>query len=356
MTSSSAKALASREVDYSTEFSLGPQTTMPQSTRCPICLNSDGGPCYEFSTAGRDSSGFDCAVCGKYEISRTALAGPLDSRHATLTPVQRAALSYRLRTAINEGADPIITTEWLRHHERANHLPTPAIQAANLIRLIGDHALKSGEPYFPEASTRAVVGVFSSKALHQLIKQVELKGYVLNSGNAKRVGPDGTTVGSCFSLTLDGWDRYEAEKHGKVAGKYGFIAMPFGDAVLDPFVGTVVKPAVKDGIGYELLDMRDVARAGIIDNLLRTQIRDAAFVIVDLTHDNSGAYWEAGYAEGLGKPVVYICEGRKFEDAKTHFDTNHCTTVLWSNDAPDDFRQQLIATLRRSLNLFPATP
>ena len=37
-------------------------------------------------------------------------------------------------------------------------------------------------------------------------------------------------------------------------------------------------------------------------------VRDAAFVISDLTHDNSGAYWEAGYAEGLGKPVIYICE------------------------------------------------
>ena len=37
-------------------------------------------------------------------------------------------------------------------------------------------------------------------------------------------------------------------------------------------------------------------------------IRDAKFVIADLTHDNNGAYWEAGYAEGLGKPVIYICE------------------------------------------------
>ena len=75
----------------------------------------------------------------------------------------------------------------------------------------------------------------------------------------------------------------------------------------------VVKPAVQDGIGYDLVDMNDIARAGIIDNIMRTQIRDAAFVIVDLTHDNPGAYWEAGYAEGLGKPVIYICEKEKFE-------------------------------------------
>ena len=81
--------------------------------------------------------------------------------------------------------------------------------------------------------------------------------------------------------------------------------MQFNDSELDAFVKDIVKPAVKEGIGYDLVDMNDVARAGIIDNIMRTQIRDAAFVIVDLTHENSGAYWEAGYAEGLGKPVIY---------------------------------------------------
>jgi nucleoside 2-deoxyribosyltransferase len=131
--------------------------------------------------------------------------------------------------------------------------------------------------------------------------------------------------------------------------------MKFGDAVLDRFVGNVLKPAVKTGIGYQLLAMRDIARAGIIDNIMRAQIRDATFVIVDLTHDNAGAYWEAGYAEGLGKPVIYICERSKFDEAQTPFDTNHCTTVLWSDDDRDNFSRELIATLRRSLNLFPGT-
>ena len=92
-------------------------------------------------------------------------------------------------------------------------------------------------------------------------------------------------------------------------------------------------------------------RQGIIDNIMRVQIRAAKFVIADiLTHDNRGAYWEAGYAEGLGKPVIYICEKGKFDKEKTHFDTNHCTTVPWSRGDDEGFRQQLTATLRRSLD------
>ena len=155
-----------------------------------------------------------------------------------------------------------------------------------------------------------------------------------------------------INLTLKGWTEYEKEKRGKKAGNVGFIAMKFGNSSLETLIKVHIKPAVRD-IGYELVDMRDVARAGIIDNLLRVQIRDSAFVLADLTDDNSGAYWEAGFAEGLGKPVIYLCEAAKFDEAKTHFDTNHSTTVVWDGDAPSRFVEELIATIRRSLNLFP---
>ena len=160
---------------------------------------------------------------------------------------------------------------------------------------------------------------------------------------------DGTTFLG-VNLTLAGWEQYEAEKRGGFDGNYGFIAMQFNDAALDAFVRYVVKPAVKNATGCDLVTLHDVATAGIIDNILRVKIRDAKFVIADLTHDNRGAYWEAGYAEGLGKPVIYICETTKFDEKKTHFDTNHCTMVPWSRDDDGGFRERLTATLRRSLD------
>jgi len=243
----------------------------------------------------------------------------------------------------------MITTEWLKDFLANASLPSPAIQAANIIRYVGDETSKSGEqlPNLP-VDFHSIIGAPNRRFAARLAEQLcERKLLSLTNPD----GRDGVDLRH-IDLTLDGWERYEAEKSGKVAGKYGFIAMKFKDPILDPFVEMTVKPAVKDGIGYDLLDMRNVARAGIIDNIMRTQIRDAAFVIVDLTHDNSGAYWEAGYAEGLGKPVIYICEKGKFEEAKTHFDTNHCTTVLWNHEDGDNFCEELIATLRRSLDLF----
>ena len=181
----------------------------------------------------------------------------------------------------------------------------------------------------------------------QLVENLQARGTIIYRGSSML----GDTSME-FNLSLDGWEQYEAEKRGQFEGNYGFIAMQFGEDDLDAFVRDVVKPVVKEDIGYDLVDMRDVPEAGIIDNIMRVRIRDSAFVIADLTHDNFGAYWEAGYAEGLGKPVIYICEQKKFDEKSTHFDTNHCTTVPWSRDNDENFKKELIATIRRSLDAF----
>ena len=233
----------------------------------------------------------------------------------------------------------MMTSEWVNDLLSNGSLPSPAVQAANIVRFIGDEVSRSGKPLDqPPVGFYAIIGALNREMAFHLIEELQERK-ILTGTNA------------ILTLSLDGWERYEAEKRGEFKGKYGFIAMEFDDPELDPFVKDVVKPAVKEGIGYDLVDMNDVGRAGVIDNIMRTQIRDAAFVIVDLTHDNSGAYWEAGYAEGLGKPVLYICEKTKFDEKKTHFDTNHCTTVPWSRDDDEGFKQALIATLRRSLDL-----
>ena len=230
-----------------------------------------------------------------------------------------------------------------------NNFTSPEIQAMNLIRYIGDQVSQSGEP-IPQlfgADLQNAIGAPSKKFAEQLVEELEERAVI------KMATPMRAIQGTIFvniNLTLDGWEQYETEKRGEFAGNQGFLAMQFNDDELDAFVRDVVKPAVKDGIGYDLVDMRDVGRAGIIDNIMRVQIRDSAFVIADLTHDNYGAYWEAGYAEGLGKPVIYICEKEKFESKTTHFDTNHCTTVLWSMDNVEGFKKELIATIRRSLD------
>ena len=125
--------------------------------------------------------------------------------------------------------------------------------------------------------------------------------------------------------------------------------MQFGDEILDKFVDEIIKPEIKSRTGMHLERVDDNPEAGIIDNRMRRLIQDAAFVIADLTHGNNGAYWEAGYAEGLGKPVIYLCEESAFNERKLHFDVNHSMTVMWSVEDPNKAVEQLAATILNSL-------
>ena len=102
-------------------------------------------------------------------------------------------------------------------------------------------------------------------------------------------------------------------------------------------------------MGLEVKTARDVAQAGLIDEIIRDHIRRSELVIAELTHGNNGAYWEAGYAEGYNVPVIYMCEERAFNLQSTHFDTNHLTTVMWSVDQLEQFESNLVATVANTL-------
>jgi hypothetical protein len=68
---------------------------------------------------------------------------------------------------------------------------------------------------------------------------------------------------------------------------------------------------------------------------------------------NRGAYWEAGFAEGLGIPVIYTCRRDVFEDTKhdchPHFDAAHWVTVPWEGADPSAAAIKLKAIVRATL-------
>lgn len=323
---------------------------------CPVCLNAYSTPASVRDVINGWDYRVDCPVCGRFDLVRKAYDDFLDPQSGIgqkLTPIYRARIAHKLRTATTTGLSglPKLTSDFLeRFIKDGCPGPSPAGQATNAIKYVGDEVGLTGNrierlPQNFFATIGAPNPTFAREILMELKRRGMVDGVELTNMS---VTPELLNVG----LTLDGWKSYEDEKKGQVAGVYGFLAVKFGESTLDSLEEDVIKPTIKTSLNFDIIDMRDVARAGVIDNIMREQIRDVAFVIVDLTHDNSGAYWEAGYAEGLGKPVVYICEKEKFDQAQTHFDTNHCTTILWERDDSETFKQQLVATLRRSLNLF----
>ena len=73
-------------------------------------------------------------------------------------------------------------------------------------------------------------------------------------------------------------------------------------------------------------------------------------MIAELTKENRGVYWEAGFAEGLGKPVIYTCEKSFFEGNRSHFDINHRHTIVWNPDELSQASEALKTTIRATLH------
>jgi hypothetical protein len=196
-------------------------------------------------------------------------------------------------------------------------------------------------PLSPEdQALQASIGVIGATDLIYVTDAIRHEHLIENA-------PGGANVG--MRLTPGGWLRVEELKRAHVASNYAFFARKFDNPELDRVFNECLRPAVA-ATGYELRTVPQ--RAGLVDAVIEDEIRRCRFLIADLSDDNPGAYWEAGFAEGLGKPVIYVCRAKVgTEDKLTHFDTNHRHTVRWDPD-PSTFDQtatRLKAVIRNTL-------
>lgn len=186
---------------------------------------------------------------------------------------------------------------------------------------------------------RALIGAIDDFGVHYVLMHLIDRKLVVAQGDAENLS---------VRLTFEGWDEFDRLKRGAADSRRAFMAMQYGDQRLDRIFAEVFKPAVA-ATGFQLTRLDEAPRAGLIDDHIRVEILASRFLIADLTHGNNGAYWEAGFAEGLGKPVIYCCERQVFEEQKSHFDTNHHQTVIWDEGAPEKAAQNLKDTIRATL-------
>lgn len=306
---------------------------------CPVCKFAFAA--VETDPSGRDAIKVDCAHCGIF-----GLTGSLHSTLPTLLTQRDASpkLSHVIRKA-HESGQYILVDTYTAEAVLANPLPRPREQADLLIQWLAVNSPGPGESIQVSYDSHgAIVGAKSHAGFSLLVD------HLLSTDIA--TGPHTTFLSgesvAQIALTFAGWDAYENFRLGGNTYRKAFMAMKFGDADLDNFLGSCLKPAAKRA-GFDLFKLDDRPKAGLIDDRMRVEIRASDFIIADLTHDNLGAYWEAGFAEGLGKPVIYTCERSKFEATRTHFDTNHHLTIVWDLSNTELAGRQLTETIRATL-------
>ena len=307
---------------------------------CPVCSTElKKVPISDFN---RDVTVFSCYQCGDFALSPNLVEDIPDTLQRNKNAVVKISHALRTMQRINKKVE---LSESMINSILEKPLPRPHEQADLLIRWFAEHTENPGD----EASLEPIkhhlpiIGAKTEEGfvlvLSHLIEVGLVKGASWSAGYRDYVH---------LALTFDGWNYYETLLKGSATYRKAFMAMKFGDEDLNDVLENVFKPSVKMA-GFDLFRSDEELRAGLIDDQLRVQIQSSDFLIADLTHDNLGAYWEAGYAEGLGKPVIYTCEQEKFNSQKTHFDTNHHLTVVWDKNAPEQAGDLLKATIRATL-------
>ena len=67
------------------------------------------------------------------------------------------------------------------------------------------------------------------------------------------------------------------------------------------------------------------------------QIEQCRFLVADFTTQNTGVYYEAGYARALGKTTIFTCQADDFENV--HFDIQQIHFIIWKD--PEDLAKRL---------------
>ena len=83
----------------------------------------------------------------------------------------------------------------------------------------------------------------------------------------------------------------------------------------------------------------DPANLGRIDAKIEMEIKRSRFLVADVTGGRQGVYYEAGYAMGLGLPVIWCVNSDHTDDM--HFDTQQYKHIIW--DTAEDMAQELEA-------------
>ncbi len=318
---------------------------MSEKVECIICSNTN-----VVKTGDFEMYHFDCPNCGKMRMNDLTCIN-LPAKLLELKNEYKEILilcSHVIRKYYSSEHESILIDEDFINNIINNFkLPNLAEQSNNLIILLGDNRKQySSILNVPVEYCKTMVGCSDEDDLIYIQKHLLESGFItipedrIELFDIQEASPE-------MGLTFQGWEKYNEFKTHDAESRYAFMAMDYKSKELNDICENHFKRAV-DETGYELRLLRDRPKAGIIDNHLRISIRRAKFLIADLTHDNNGAYWEAGYAEGLGKHVIYLCEKTKFKEKKTHFDTNHCTTIPWDIDNIEEACEELKSTIRNT--------
>ena len=242
---------------------------------------------------------------------------------------------------------PEVTKEDINRARRGKRLPVQE-RANRLLQLYAEHAPEPAKEFTVDLDRRIPMDLCE---MHNLLahcastllgqtdnhdaacRELEFyNGYFEKSGWITRSGYS-------HRFTVMGWTHLDTLRATQVESSQAFVAMWF-DPSMDDVWSKGFESAIADA-GYKAMRIDWKPHNNKIDDEIIAEIRRSRLLVADFTHGKDGArggvYYEAGFAHGLGIPVVFTA--RKDMETVIHFDTRQFNHIFW--ETPEDLWEKL---------------
>lgn len=160
------------------------------------------------------------------------------------------------------------------------------------------------------------------------IKELQSLGYVKILFEAM----DGSIQ---FQITAKGWSKIsELQNKPNKESNQAFVAMWFNNE-MNSYYQSIKEAIELDGTQCIRIDSEQHNNK-ICDEII-AQIRKSKYLVADFTGNRGGVYFEAGFALGLGIPVIWMVRNDYLEEI--HFDTRQYNHIVYETEV--DLKQQL---------------
>jgi len=317
---------------------------MPQSSLLDNCIIWPSSPAEHHSVQGNQTKRLvksSARACTNYIISRDVA---LDLFNELNTGQSRARLTTQLLNANLRGnPEPEVTYDMIQLAKDARPLPANE-RAERLLRHIVDlnpdiavPATLVRELDYHEAPRFPLS--FSAMAWSESTTMDEVEFLLDYLRGQEYATLERNNQLTRVTVTVQG-HAHVADQSTSANSSQAFVAMWF-DNSMDAVYNQAIAPAIQ-GAGYEPYRIDRDNFLNKIDDEIIAQIRQSKFIVADFTHDTKGSvrgsvYYEAGFAHGLGIPVIFTAH----EDAHLHFDTRQFPHILWKPNDLNTLRQGL---------------
>lgn len=283
--------------------------------QCPVCkLPNQSGEQWD----SQERFTMECERCGgPFTITATA-ARTVEKRALS------ALLSAWLRDQTDAGRDvPEISSKNI--DTILDNLPVYSVlqKQVMVLRVIARRSSYPGQTVrLLPATAYPLAWAQNENEFEFYVRTLEERGLLRKTDTDTRTISD---LDIAVEVTSDGWTYLDEATSTAPFTEKVFVAMSFSQS-MKPIWEDAIRPALSDA-GYRPYRIDSDPHIDRIDAKIISEIRDSRFLLADVTEHKHGVYFEAGYALGIGLPVIWSV--REDHLSGTHFDTRQYNHIVW---------------------------